>query len=258
MATIECNETGGGDPDGSAGGAGGRVPRGEDEWLWGWDPTPGIVSVWAEPDGRAFVWRRDPSTGRLVRDDVRFRPWLLVTALNDLAHLGPRLRPEHNVQDSRDARDRPARLITYRELAGPGELRYLVRADDMATLVTAILHGAARRLGRPLGHLRDLPDDQVLALAPEEQYLVATGRTYFRGLAFDDLRRLQVDLETTGLDAARDRIFLIAVRDPGGATALLEAAGDGPDAEADLIARLVACIRACDPDVIENHNLHGF
>ena len=21
------------------------------EWLWGWDPTPGIVSVWAEPSG---------------------------------------------------------------------------------------------------------------------------------------------------------------------------------------------------------------
>jgi DNA polymerase elongation subunit (family B) len=212
--------------------------------------------VWAEPDGRAFVWRRDPSTGQLVRDDVRFRPWLLIATLDDLAHLGPRLRPE---RDAHDAQGRPARpMVTYRELTGPGELRYLIRAGDMATLVTAILHGAARRLGRPLGHLRDLPEDQVLALAPEEQYLVATGRTYFRGLAFDDLRRLQIDLETTGLDAARDRIFLIAVRDPGGATALLEASGDGPDAEADLIGRLVACIRACDPDVIENHNLHGF
>jgi DNA polymerase I len=48
------------------------------------------------------------------------------------------------------------------------------------------------------------------------------------------------------------------VRDPDGATALLEADGDGPAAEADLIARVVACVRACDPDVIENHNLHGF
>src|SRR5258705_8207193 len=252
-------------PAGNA--AAGNAPRDatslvEDEWLWGWDPTPGIVSVWAEPDGRAFVWRRVPSTGQLVRDDVRFRPWLLVAALDGLAHLGPRLRPgpgASEVRDARDARDRPARhLVTYRELAGPGELRYLVRADDMATLVTAILHGAARRLGRPLGHLRDLPDDQVLALAPEEQYLVATGRTYFRGLAFDDLRRLQIDLETTGLDAARDRIFLVAVQGPDGATALLEADGGGPGAEADLIARAVACVRACDPDVIENHNLHGF
>ena len=25
----------------------------EDEWLWGWDPTPFIVSVWAEHEGRA-------------------------------------------------------------------------------------------------------------------------------------------------------------------------------------------------------------
>ena len=26
----------------------------------GWDPTPGIVSVWADGDGRATLWRRDP------------------------------------------------------------------------------------------------------------------------------------------------------------------------------------------------------
>ena len=27
------------------------APKRADEWVWGWDPTPGIVSVWAEPDG---------------------------------------------------------------------------------------------------------------------------------------------------------------------------------------------------------------
>jgi DNA polymerase elongation subunit (family B) len=222
----------------------------EDEWLWGWDPTPGIVSVWAEPDGRAFVWRRIPATGQLVRDDVRFRPWLLVASLDDLAHLGARLVPE---------RDGAApNRVTYHELAGPGALRYLVRARDMPTLSTAILTGAARRLGRPLGHLRDLPDAEILVLPPEEQYLVATGRTYFRGLPFDDLRRLQVDLETTGLDAARDRIFVCAVRDPAGQIEIFEARGDDPRDEAELITRLVDHVRAKDPDVIENHNLHGF
>jgi DNA polymerase, archaea type len=227
-----------------------RVPSIEDEWLWGWDPTPGIVSVWADPDGRAHVWRRIPATGQLVRDDVRFRPWLVIAALEDLGHLRERLRPE------RDGAA-PGR-VTHRELAGPGALRYLVRADDMRTLVGAVLHGAARRLGRPVRHLRDLPPDEVLALPPEEQYLVASGRTYFRDLTFDDLRRLQLDLETTGLDATRDRIFLVAVRDPEGRTEVLEARGDGPRDEAELIARLVAHVRACDPDVIENHNLHGF
>jgi DNA polymerase I len=220
------------------------------EWLWGWDPTPGIVSVWAEPDGHALVWRRDPATGALVREDLRFRPWLVIAALDDLAHLGARLRPERDGWATQ--------RVSYRELGGPGALRFLVRGDDLRTLVSAVLHGAARRLGRPLGHLRDLGSGDVLALPPEEQYLVASGRTYFRGLAFDDVRRLQLDLETTGLDAARDRIFLIALRDPTGATEILESRGDDPRDEAELIARMVARIQAADPDVIENHNLHGF
>src|SRR5512143_940461 len=66
----------------------------EDEWLWGWDPTPGIVSVWAERNGRAVVWRRAPDSGMLTREEDRFRPWLLLPALDDLSHLGARLLPE--------------------------------------------------------------------------------------------------------------------------------------------------------------------
>src|SRR3954462_6125629 len=183
----------------------------------GWDSTPGIVSVWAEWDGRAIVWRRLPATGRLVREDERFRPWAV---LDSLAPLGP-----------------PAGHFSYRVLDGPGELRYLVHADD----------------GRRLRGLRDLGKDRILILPPEEQYLVATGRNYFRDLSFDDLHRLQFDLETTGLNPHRDRIFLIAVRYPSGATETLEAAGESDADEADLIRRLAARIAAADPDVIENH-----
>ncbi len=65
----------------------------EDEWLWGWDPTPGIVSVWAERNGRAVLWRRAPG-GALIREEERFHPWLLLPALDDLAYLGARLLPE--------------------------------------------------------------------------------------------------------------------------------------------------------------------
>ena len=159
----------------------------EDEWLAGWDPTPGIVSVWAEPDGYAHVWRR--VAGTLVREDSRFRPWLLVASPDELSRL-------------------PG--VTMRELAGPGTLRFVIFADDLRPLQAAV-----RRL-RDRG-------EEVVMLPPEEQYLVGTGRTYFRDLAFDDLRRLQLDLETTGLDAERDRIFLIAIRDPDGRTEILEA-----------------------------------
>ena len=56
--------------------------RDEDEWLWGWDETPGIVSVWAERTGRAVIWRRAPGDGTLSREEDRFRPWLLLPALD--------------------------------------------------------------------------------------------------------------------------------------------------------------------------------
>ncbi len=224
------------------------MPSTEDEWLWGWDPTPGIVSVWAEGDGRALVWRRRAETGELVREEARFRPWLVLDRLDDLRHLGERLGREGT----------SGVLVSYCELEGPGTLRYLVRADDGKTLAAAVLEGATRRLGRRVGRLRDLGKDTLLVLPPEEQYLVATGRTYFHDLTFDQLHRLQFDLETTGLDPERDRIFMVAVRDQWGATELLEAVGEGDAAEADLIRRLVAKVKAADPDVIENHNLHGF
>jgi DNA polymerase elongation subunit (family B) len=204
--------------------------------------------VWAEPDGRAIVWRRLPETGALVREDERFRPWILLDRLDDLRHLGPRLGPGGDAGAD----------VWVRELGGPGELRFLVSAADGRALAAAVLHGASHRLGRRVGHLRELGQAGVLALPPEEQYLVATGRTYFRGLAFDQLHRLQFDLETTGLDPARDRVFMVAVRHPSGATEVLEAEGAGDAAEAGLIRRLVEVVRAADPDVIENHNLHGF
>ena len=220
----------------------------ESEWLWGWDPTPGIVSVHAESDGRAVVWRRIAATGVLVREEERFRPWLLVRTLDDLQHLGAELGREGDERAT----------VRYRELEGPGALRYLVSAADGRALVSALLRGASARTGERVGHLGGLPDDTVRCLPPEEQYLVATGRTYFRDLPFDALHRLQFDLETTGLDARRDRIFMVSIRYHTGDTEVLEAAGDDAAAEAALIRQLTERVRAADPDVIENHNLHGF
>ncbi len=223
-------------------------PQRSDELLWGWDPTPGIVSVWAEDTGRVSVWRRDAGSGALLREDARFRPWLLLDSLDDLAHLGDALRPDGD----------DAAAVRYRELAGPGALRWLVSAPTARAITAPLLHGASQRLGRRIASLRELGSETYLMLPAEEQYLVSTGRTYFRDLSFDHLRRLQFDLETTGLDAAHDRIFLVAVRYPDGSAETLEADGDDAGAEAELIRRLVERIREADPDVIENHNLHGF
>jgi DNA polymerase I len=222
----------------------------EEEWLWGWDATPGIVSVWADGSGRALVWRR-LSPGHVVCEQERFRPWLLLSSL-DFLEASARERLTHAT-----APERPG-SFRYTELSGAGQLRYRVDADELTSLSAAVLQGARRRLGGEQRQLRDLGADVVLALSPEEQYLVASGRTYFGGMAFDDLERLALDLETTGLDARTDRIFLVALCHSNGSSEVLESRGGGDRAEADLLKELGARIGALDPDVIENHNLHGF
>lgn len=220
------------------------------EWLWGWDETPGIVSVHATTDGRATVWRRDPQSGKLLREEERFRPWLVLDSLAYFDHLGVRLTHEGEPAHPQG--------VSFQELNGPSPLRFLARAADGRTLTNAVLHGARKVLSRAITHVRDLGEGSVLSLPPEEQYLVATGRTYFKGLGFEQIARLQFDLETTGLDPAKSRIFLIAIRDCAGKTEVLEAAADTDAAEGALLEQLCARIAAHDPDVIENHNLHGF
>lgn len=220
----------------------------KDEWLWGWDDTAGIVSVWATADGRAWCWRRRPESGELFCERARFRPWLLLASLEDLERAEALARTPPSDEAT----------LAVRELTGPGELRYLVSARDGHALVSEVLRGASLRLGRAIHSLRDLGEDAALQLPPEEQYLVATGRTHFRGLTYEQVRRAQIDLETTELSPARGRIFLIAARTPEGHVDLLEAEGEGDAAESALLRQLVAWVRRVDPDVIENHNLHGF
>jgi DNA polymerase, archaea type len=218
----------------------------EDELLFGWDPTPGIVSVWADHDGVALVWRRVAGEVRLERE--RFLPWLLAATLDDVAHLGADLAPVGQ-------RGAPA-LVRYEELAGDATsfYRYLLTARSGRALSRTILGAASRRLARPVRALTDVAGYR--RVGPVEQYLMATGRVYFRGLHYDDLVRMQIDLETTSLDPRAGRIFLAAVRDTRGLSVTLEA--PAPDDERGLVAALVDLVRERDPDVVENHNLFGF
>jgi DNA polymerase elongation subunit (family B) len=211
-------------------------------WINGWNPTPGIVSVWADRDGNAQIWQR--LHGQLFHTRTRFRPWLFATHLDDLAHLGERLHY-----------DDPRAPFCAQTLSGPTDsYRFLLSARSGRALEAALLTGATQRLGRSVASLYDL--DDYLRLGAVEQYLIASGQTFFHDLTFADLVRMQIDLETTDLDPAQGRIFLIAVRDTRGLERVLEA--PEPADEAQMLRDLVALVRARDPDVIENHNLFGF
>jgi DNA polymerase I len=135
-------------------------------------------------------------------------------------------------------------LVGSVELAGRHPLRHLLSTSD----------------GRTVGSwAQTLAADQRLAyLDPVTAMLAATGDTFYRGLHFADLRRLQFDLET--LDIYPDRsgadICLIGVHDSTGFERVL-ALDDFPS-EAAMIAEFARVVRERDPDIIEGHNVFNF
>lgn len=95
------------------------------------------------------------------------------------------------------------------------------------------------------------------------QYLMQTGRTLFKGMAFEELHRLQLDIETysggasqfSNANRSTNRIILIALSDNTGWTHLL----DGKKLkEKEMLEQLVRIIREKNPDVIEGHNIYNF
>ena len=111
-----------------------------------------------------------------------------------------------------------------------------------------------------------------LTATPEEQYLISTGKRYFKGYNdYDSLLRMIFDLETTGLDTRKDRIEQIGVRfnrpvTYNGKTFSFERVfsvegntDEEKDAsELEAIKKFLMVIALFNPDVITGHNSENF
>ena len=111
-----------------------------------------------------------------------------------------------------------------------------------------------------------------LTATPEEQYLISTGKRYFKGYNdYDETLRMIFDLETTGLDTRRDRIEQIGVRfnrpvKYKGKTYnfervfAVEGATDEERnaSELEAIRNFLLCVSLFKPDVITAHNGENF
>ena len=133
-------------------------------------------------------------------------------------------------------------LVEVQQLAGEGELRYLHRFDSWRSY----------RLARQALRSRNVP--MFSFASPAQQYLVQEHETLFRGIRFEELRRMQIDLETEGLNPQdpRSRILLIALSDTDGFEHVLIGS------EMKMIQELNSFIGERDPDVIEGHNIFDF
>ncbi len=201
-----------------------------DAIIHGADDTPGIVAVESGPDG-VTVYRRTPQ-GLVVEGDG-LRPWLIADRRGGLANCEwTRLSRAEAVGGHADG-DMPAL-----QHGGYGFLAEFGRWLDF-------LDGVERLKAEGVEHF-SYSD-------PIRQYLVRSGRTMFRDMDVGELRRLQLDIETSTLSpqAPGAAIIMAAIGDAGGAE-IIE--GD----EREILLVLNDAIRSRDPDVIEGHNVFGF
>ena len=98
---------------------------------------------------------------------------------------------------------------------------------------------------------------------PVEQFMIQTGIRLFKGIEdYNDLHRLQFDLETEGLEGNKDAIFQIGVRDNRGFETVLEISGktaqERRDLERNNIIDFFRIIDELKPDIITGYNSESF
>ncbi|PZR71753.1 MAG: DNA polymerase II [Chthoniobacterales bacterium] len=202
----------------------------ENKLLFGSDPMPRIVAIELGDTGTVKVYRREKD-GSTTADIEPFHPF--VWCDSDVTDLN----------------------LDAEKLAG--DLRYGWRISVNSWKELIALRNGLKNAGRSFFALSD----------PVQHYLTHTGRTLFKALAFEELRRLQLEVlsfvggETEIPDASQpaDHIMSIALSDNSGWEELIVVdPAKIEESERAALKRLTAIIKERDPDVVEGHNLFRF
>jgi hypothetical protein len=168
----------------------------------------GLIAFEVEGLNRILIFRRAPR--RVSSESVEFRPFLLLAG--DEVLQGWRGRAE------------------FEALAGGAPFDRIAFFPDLKQLEDAKFH--LQKQARQEGAAADVP--YYYFSDPVQQYLLLSGKTHFLGLAFGDLKRMQIDIETY-CDSAfefcnplreSDRITAIAMSDSTGWERLWSPAGN--------------------------------
>jgi DNA polymerase I len=207
--------------------------------LFGADPVPRIVAVELGETGTVKVHRRE-NDGSTTTDVEPFHPF--VWADSDVVDLG----------------------IDSEKLAGDLKYGWLITVDSWKELIA--LRNGLKNAGRDFFAFTD----------PVQHYLTATGRTLFKDLAFEELKRIQLEVlsfedavdggpRSAGEDGPQgcgysaDHIMSIALSDNTGWEELIVVDPKNfAESEHAALKRLTSLIKERDPDVIEGHNLFRF
>ena len=167
------------------------------------------------------LYQRQPDGSTITLQETA-RPWIVVEESSRLLR-----RPRIEIED----------------LSGELPLNRRIRFGDRGAFRDATEGIANDDLG-------------VLSIrSPISQFLIDTGITLFKEMTFEQVRRLQLDIETLGLEPTdpEAEVVMVALKQDDHEEVLIQ-----ESTEADLLERLVETIQRLDPDVIEGHNLFLF
>ncbi|NOT79341.1 MAG: hypothetical protein HOP07_10140 [Bacteriovoracaceae bacterium] len=198
----------------------------ENEILYGHGNLTGIVSVEARANGEVSIWRR--VDGKIQKSTDIFEPFCLTKDENIANHL---------IQNG----------IKVETLKGdlPFRFKILMRNKNKINRLFDDFYKTA-----DFDIWKDPRFDYPNLTS---QYLISSGNSYYKGLGFDDVVRMAMDIETTGLNPETEKVFLIAISTNKGRKIILEEQN-----EFLLLKKLAYTIQEIDPDIIENHNIFGF
>lgn len=121
--------------------------------------------------------------------------------------------------------------------------------------------------GTPLKSKKKDDDDassqEFMYLQPAEQFMIETGKRFFKGYDnYDDLKRMSFDLETEGLNPRKHHISQIGIRTNKGYEKIITITGSTIEEkernELNAINEFVQIIADEQPDVIFGHNTENF
>lgn len=103
---------------------------------------------------------------------------------------------------------------------------------------------------------------EFLAVTPVEQYMISTSRRLFKGYnGYDELKRLQFDLETQGLNPEIHAIDQIGIRTNKGFEKIITITGEGEERKLNELSAIIEFLQILSvekPDVIAGHNSENF
>jgi DNA polymerase elongation subunit (family B) len=231
-----------------------------EKFLQGSDPQQYIVAVEAGySDGKVQLIVNDPESGKRI-EEHKYKPFLwFKEEITQIMYEGKRMK----IQEAATKAGVKITRLKVSDNLGHTPIRMENGYKFMATcsksyndLVYFFKNGGVDVFGQEYRKY-------FVMFSPTEQFLIQSGKRLFKGMEdYNDVHRLQFDLETEGLFANKHAIFQIGVRDNRGKEIVLETLGnDGYEkraSEKENIEKFFKIIEIIKPDIITGYNSESF